>query len=569
MTSPTPPTAPTRAEEQQELAAVLGFPPIARSTSLVRLLSFICEKYFGDKANEIRETTIALQALGRRAEDFDSQLDPIVRVTARTLRKRLEEFYRHEGSTHTVHLELPTGQYVPRFVRRDAPPVPSPVLALAAPSSPSGAPPSEGAAAAPRWARSRPAALLLAGLLVSLASFALGRWSGTHGAGAKDRSPCSCGIWGSPVWSDEFNGGSGTAPDPQRWTFDVGNNSGWGNGELEVYCAPGSSHPPPCDSNHPNAFHDGEGNLVIAANRSANGTWTSARLKTQGLADFRYGRIEARMRLPQGPGLWSSFWMLGANIGKVTWPDCGSMTLMENVTMRPTTNGLGPHMVRSTIHGPGYFGGNGIWQNYTLPGGGSVDDADYHVYGAIWSPQMIQFYVDDPDNVFFVRTATDLPTGGRWAFDHPFFIVISLAIGGQWPGPPDATTPNPSRVLVDYVRVYRAAPVAGPKMSVPALAVKAGETGSATVRLTSTSGTPRVALSCSGAPENTTCALNPPVVDFSTTAEQTTRLTLATTAGGGAGRPTAAPGRYRLHVTAVTVSGDTSDAEVPLTVTLD
>src|SRR5262245_41779603 len=115
-----PSLLPSREEERQELARLLALPEIARSANLVRLLSFICERYFEGRSDEIRESTIAVQALGRKKEAFDSQADPIVRVTARTLRKRLEDYYRHEGRGHAVHLVLPTGQYVPRFVRKDA-----------------------------------------------------------------------------------------------------------------------------------------------------------------------------------------------------------------------------------------------------------------------------------------------------------------------------------------------------------------------------------------------------------------------------------------------------------------
>src|SRR5262245_49323656 len=114
------PPAPTREEEHEELSRLLALPEISRSANLIRLLSFICEKYFEGKTDEIRESAIAVQALGRRKDTFDSQADPIVRVTARTLRKRLEDYYRHEGRGHAVHLVLPTGQYVPRFVRKDA-----------------------------------------------------------------------------------------------------------------------------------------------------------------------------------------------------------------------------------------------------------------------------------------------------------------------------------------------------------------------------------------------------------------------------------------------------------------
>jgi beta-glucanase (GH16 family) len=134
--------------------------------------------------------------------------------------------------------------------------------------------------------------------------------------------------WGSPVWSDEFDSRAGAPPDPARWTFDTGNLGV--NNELEIYCATGSSTPP-CEKDEPNAVQDGEGHLVIQAIRTASGTWTSARLKAQGLHEFRYGRIEASLRLPVGAGLWPAFWMLGSDITTVGWPNCGEIDFMENV----------------------------------------------------------------------------------------------------------------------------------------------------------------------------------------------------------------------------------------------
>jgi len=377
-------------------------------------------------------------------------------------------------------------------------------------------------------------------------------------------APCPCGVWGSPVWSDEFDGQKGAFPDPATWAYDVG-GGGWGNGEVEVYCDPTTSWPSPCSSSLPNAYLDGGGNLVIEARRQG-GNWTSARLKTTGLREVEYGRIEARMKLPVGAGLWPAFWLLGADIEKVGWPHSGSITVAENVPERPGTNGLGPTAVRSTLHGPGYFGGNGLWQNFTLPSGGRIDDEAYHVYGAIWSPEMVQFYVDDTSNVFFVVTPSQLPTGGQWVFDHPFFMVLNLAVGGHWPGPPEASTPDPARILVDYVRHYQPARVTGPRMAASAITVRTGETANSTVRLTSMIGTGHMSLSCSGAPVGSACTLSPPVVDFTSAAAQAVTLSLTTATGSGPSRVVAAPGRYGLKVTAVTVSGDQTSVDVPVTI---
>ena len=562
--------------ERHELSRLLTLPEISRSTNLVRLLSFVCERYFEGRVADIRESTIAVQALGRRKDDFDSQADPIVRVTARTLRKRLEDFYRNEGRGHSVQLFLPTGQYVPRFVHRAEPPAggadgpASEAPPVAEGGAPDRAVPGTPArrpglvsrlAAFPAWRRRSTA---LAAVAAGILSFLVGRW--TAPSAGSPPGPLPGPIWGEPVWSDEFGGPRGAPPDPARWSFDVGNRDGWGNDELEVYCRPGSETPPPCDPRTPNVYQDGEGHLVIQARRTPEGTWTSGRIKTQGLREFLYGRIEARLRLPVGTGLWSSFWALGADIDDVGWPDSGSFSLVENVPERPGANGLGPSMVRSTLHGPGYFGGNGMWQNFLLPGGGRVDDAGDHVYGAIWSPDMIQFYVDDPDNVFFVRTAADVPAGGRWVFDHPVFLVLNLAVGGQWPGPPDATTPSPSPMRVDYVRVHQAAPLPAPAMSAEPIRVAQGHAGSSILTLASAAGgIGRVTLSCSGAPANSSCSLNTSVVDLTNAPTQVVTLTLHTRSGS-ARDPVSPRGRYALRVTSRTVSGDSGTVEIPVTI---
>lgn len=252
------------------------------------------------------------------------------------------------------------------------------------------------------------------------------------------------------AWSDEFDGPAGAPPDPAKWTAEQGGD-GWGNQELEFYCKPGSDAGP-CDARRPNAHLDGLGHLVLEAFPSS-GTWTSARLKTAGLEQTLYGRVEARLRLPAGAGLWPAFWLLGADIDQVGWASCGEIDVMENVPVAP----LGAKRIKSTVHGPGYSGIHGIGRVTSLPDGGRVDDG-FHVYGAIWSPNRVQFYVDDPAAPFFTVTPADLPEGAKWVYDQPFFLLLNLAVGGDWPGPPDASTPNPARMLVDWVRVYKPAP---------------------------------------------------------------------------------------------------------------
>jgi beta-glucanase (GH16 family) len=262
------------------------------------------------------------------------------------------------------------------------------------------------------------------------------------------------------VWSDEFNAAAGTLPSSANWTYDTG-NSGFGNPEIENYCIPGSGTPP-CVASQPNAFQDGRGHLVIRAVRNAQGQWTSARLKTQGLKQFQYGRIEARLKLPVGNGFWPAFWMLGSNIDTVSWPQCGEQDIIEWVqSYTPTTTS-------STTHGPGYSGGNGIPARFTFPGQGRIDDASFHTYGVIWEPHSLRYYRDDPSQVFLTTTPADLPAGSKWVFDQPFFLLLNLAIGsGGFPGATDSSTPATATMLVDYVRVYQASAGNGALQTVP------------------------------------------------------------------------------------------------------
>jgi len=250
------------------------------------------------------------------------------------------------------------------------------------------------------------------------------------------------------LWSDEFTGAANTPPDPTHWAYDD-IHAGNGNHELEIYCGqPGPAQSGDCANYLQNAHLDGHGNLVITAIKMPDGQWTSGRLITQGKFTFTYGRAEARIKLPFGAGIWPAFWMLGDNISSVGWPASGEADMMENVPQ------LGPSTIRSSLHGKGYSGGDSLHGDFHFPTPQRVD-TDYHTYGIIWSPNSVQYYVDDSTHPFVTLTPSNLPAGSTWAFnDHPFFLLLNLAIGGDWPGPPDSTTPNTVPMYVDYVRVY-------------------------------------------------------------------------------------------------------------------
>ena len=234
------------------------------------------------------------------------------------------------------------------------------------------------------------------------------------------------------IWHDEFDGAAGSPPDPTLWTAETGAN-GWGNHELETYTKPAE-----------NAMLDGEGHLVIVALAKPDGVFTSARLKTQGAFSVMYGKIEARMQVPYGQGMWPAFWMLGADYPVKGWPACGEIDIMENIGREPFT-------VHGTVHGPGYSGSHGLGGTATLGTGRALSD-DFHVFGIVWEPDSIQFLLDDVP--YFHVTPSSLPAGARWVYDHPFYLLLNLAVGGTWPGPPDRTTEFPQRLTVDYVRVF-------------------------------------------------------------------------------------------------------------------
>ena len=243
------------------------------------------------------------------------------------------------------------------------------------------------------------------------------------------------------VWNDEFSQVDGTSPDSSKWGYNLG-GGGWGNGELEFYTNITS-----------NARIEG-GHLVIEARQQIVGNttnYTSARMLTRGKWSWTYGRIEARIKIPKGQGIWPAFWMLGTNIDAgVNWPNCGEIDIMENIGK--TTEQA---KVYGTIHGPqsggDYNGGAGVGGNYTLPVGVFADD--YHVFAVEWTTNQFKWYVDT--NLYFTATPASLPGGGTWVFTNAQYLLLNVAVGGGWPGYPDGTTVFPQQMLVDYVRVYR------------------------------------------------------------------------------------------------------------------
>jgi beta-glucanase (GH16 family) len=236
------------------------------------------------------------------------------------------------------------------------------------------------------------------------------------------------------VWSDEFTGAANESPDATKWAFDIGRGAnGWGNDELQFY------------TNRPsNVSLDGKGNLVITARQESyfGAPFTSARVKTQGKFAQAYGRYEARMKTVTGPGLWPAFWMLGANIDTKPWPQCGEIDIMEQRGQEPNAN-------NATIHGPGYSGGNAITKKYTLANGRF--DTEFHVYAAEWGADYIDFFVDD----FLYKRVTPKDVPGEWVYNQPFFIIMNVAVGGNYVGFPTTGTPFPQTLTVDYVRVYK------------------------------------------------------------------------------------------------------------------
>jgi beta-glucanase (GH16 family) len=234
---------------------------------------------------------------------------------------------------------------------------------------------------------------------------------------------------GPLAWSDEFDGPANSPPDPSKWAYDLG-GGGWGNQELETYT-----------SSTDNVHLDGNGHLIIRV-ISSGSTFTSARLKTQGLVTAQYGHLEARIKLPAGRGIWPAFWMLGSNITTVGWPQCGEIDVMENIGSEPSVN-------HGSAHGPGYSGSHSLTARYMLPDNARFSD-DFHTFAIDWTPGTIVFSVDATS--YETITRSNLPSGAVWVFDAPFFVLLNVAVGGTFPGSPDATTVFPQEMVIDYVR---------------------------------------------------------------------------------------------------------------------
>ncbi|WP_328448499.1 MULTISPECIES: family 16 glycosylhydrolase [unclassified Amycolatopsis] len=233
------------------------------------------------------------------------------------------------------------------------------------------------------------------------------------------------------TFTDDFNGPAGSAVDGSKWQLETGDNV---NNHERQYYTSGTN----------NAQLDGQGHLVITAKKENPGNYncwygrceyTSARMNTSGKFSQAYGHFETRMKLPRGQGMWPAFWMLGGG----NWPTDGEIDVMENVGFEPNT-------VHGTIHGPGYSGSGGIGAAYNGP---NFSD-DFHTYAVDWSPNQIKWYVDG--NLYQTRTPSDL-NGNRWVYDHNFFIILNLAVGGYWPGDPNSSTTFPQQLVVDYVHV--------------------------------------------------------------------------------------------------------------------
>jgi len=232
------------------------------------------------------------------------------------------------------------------------------------------------------------------------------------------------------VWEDNFDGAAGVSPDSSKWVYDIGTD--WGNAQLEY------------DTDRPeNVSMDGEGNLgIIARSESfAGSAFTSARITTLGKFDHTFGRYEARIKMPWGPGIWPAFWLLGSDIGSVGWPQCGEIDVMEY-------RGQEPHLIHGSIHGPGYSGGAAVTKSFGLQN--DRFDNEFHIFAIEWGEDYIDLFVDD--NLYQRIEPEDAP--GEWVYDHDFHIILNVAVGGNYVGFPTQDTNFPQTMLVDYVKVY-------------------------------------------------------------------------------------------------------------------
>jgi beta-glucanase (GH16 family) len=231
------------------------------------------------------------------------------------------------------------------------------------------------------------------------------------------------------VWSDEFDGPAGTQPDPAKWNM-IDTCKPY-NGEIECY----TSRPK-------NVSLDGDGHLLLTADRESFGgrDFTSGRIDTKGKFEHAYGRWEARIKIPVGKGLWPAYWMLGNDIDTAPWPKCGEIDVIEN-------RGTEPNTLYSVMHGPNHSGVGRLGTGYTLP---ANVGADFHVAAAEWEENVVRIFLDD----VLRTTVTSQDSGAaNWVWNHPFFLVLNVAIGGGFAGNVDPATAFPTSMVVDYVRV--------------------------------------------------------------------------------------------------------------------
>jgi beta-glucanase (GH16 family) len=387
-------------------------------------------------------------------------------------------------------------------------------------------------------------------LLAVVVLFLAGAGRANAQASCAGVSPSTTGaVTWNPQWCEEFNATTAGPPDTTVWSFDLG-NGGFGNNEIETYCGPPgySGNPSDCPSTFSaatsNAYIDGSGHLLIQAMNNG-GTWYSARLKTEGLENFQYGRIEASIQLPNttNQGLWPAFWSLGSNIATAPWPACGETDFME-VWSPQVDSGPGPGGNRTTIH-TAATAGDGLQPNgvFTFPSG-QANDTAFHAYGMIWSANMQQFYIDNPLQPYYITTPSNLSSGDTWPFNAQIFLLANIAVGGTLGGTPSASTTDPAVMMLDYVRQYQpSAAVPAPTMGTPpAITVAAGATtgNSSTFTPVLTANTGYVYFSCSTNAPKASCVittndpLNPYVTNSNASPAETVTVAVTTTANSTA-----------------------------------
>jgi beta-glucanase (GH16 family) len=225
------------------------------------------------------------------------------------------------------------------------------------------------------------------------------------------------------IWNDEFDN---LILDNSKWINDVGGN-GWGNNEAQYYTA-GSANL---------SMNNGLATITAKAQQFGSNQYTSAKIISKNLFDVKYGKIEGRMKCPMGKGLWPAFWMLGSNIDTVSWPQCGEIDIMEHINNEPK------------IHGTAHW--NNVGHQY-LGGTINTDPAVFHTYSIVWDANSIKWYMDD--QLYYILNISN-NTNGTEEFHKKFYLILNLAVGGNWPGYPDASTVFPAEFVIDYIRVYK------------------------------------------------------------------------------------------------------------------